>query len=295
MFPTTKGMLLRWTKTYQSENPIFISIDSTQSGVVYLADGRKIYKSINNGYTFSEFKSLPSKLIGIYKKPNSEILYAASSRMIYKITPDSTIIIKSLPTSEEEFGWFPLAIGNRWAYDSYTIDGIHYEFAGTKYMEVIKDTVINNKSYFVVENDLISAVVFPQKMYLRVDSETGLIYRYWVELNGEYIFHNLNAEVGDIVFYPLNPDEPFYILEYEQPINYLGIDTYQECIWNLHFAVVHIVFIKGFGLASTYFNEVFGSENTLKGCVIDGILYGDTANVVGIESSPKSNSQQNLN
>ena len=217
MFPTTKVMLLHGQKPIQSENPIFVSIDSTQFGLVYLADGRKIYKSVNNGYTFSEFKSLPSKLIGIYKKPNSEIIYAASSRMIYKITPDSTIIIKSLPTPEEEFGWFPLAIGNRWAYDSYTIDGIHYEFAGTKYMEVVKDTVINNKSYFVVENDLISAVVFPQKMYLRVDSETGLIYRYWEELNGEYIFHNLNAEVGDIVFYPPDPDEPFYILQYEQP------------------------------------------------------------------------------
>ncbi len=74
-----KGDAFTWTKTYQSENPIYVSIDSTQSGIVYLADGRRIYKSLNNGYTFSLYKTLPSKLVGIYKKPNSEILYAARS------------------------------------------------------------------------------------------------------------------------------------------------------------------------------------------------------------------------
>ena len=44
--------------------------------------------------------------------------------------------------------------------------------------------------------------------------------------------------------------------------------------------------IKGFGLANTFFNEIFGSENTLKGCVIDGILYGDTTNVVDVDPDP---------
>ena len=64
-----KGDAFTWTKTYQSENPFYIAIDSTQSGVVYLADGRRIYKSNNNGYTFTLYKTLPSKLVGIYKKP----------------------------------------------------------------------------------------------------------------------------------------------------------------------------------------------------------------------------------
>ena len=117
-----KGNAFTWTKTYQSENPIYVTIDSTQSGVVFLADGRKIYKSVNNGYSFSEYKSLPSKLVGIYKKPNSDILYAASKSMIFKVTPDSIIIIKSLPFPEEEYGWFPLAIGNMWVYNQYWFD-----------------------------------------------------------------------------------------------------------------------------------------------------------------------------
>ena len=111
-----KGNAFTWSKTYQSDDQFYITIDSTQSGVVYLADGRRIYKSINNGYTFTEYKSLPSKLVGIYKKPDSEILYAASKRIIYKITPDSITIVKSIPLSPEIFNYYPLAIGNYWIY-----------------------------------------------------------------------------------------------------------------------------------------------------------------------------------
>ncbi len=283
-----KGNAFSWTKTYQSENPIYVTIDSTQSGVVYLADGRKIYKSINNGYSFSEYKYLPSKLVGIYKKPNSEIIYAASKNKIFKVTPDSSIIIKSLPIPDDVFEWFPLAIGNVWAYDSYLLEGISSQFTGTKYMSVVDDTLIENKKYFVVENDLTSANVLAQKMYLRVDSALGFIYRYWEELNDEYIYHNLCAEIGDIIFYAGNPELPFYILEYEQPMNYLGIDTYERMYSENGLCTCHHNLIKGFGLASTYFLEVYGEENILKGCVINGVLYGDTTFIVDVED------QQNL-
>lgn len=283
-----KGNAFTWTKTYQSEKPIFFTIDSTQSGVVYLADGRRIYKSINNGYTFSEYKSLPSKLIGIYKKPNSGILYAASKNKIFRITPDSISIIKSLPTPVEEYGWFPLAIGNIWAYDSYSIEeglygGWFSYFVGTKFMEVTKDTTIENKKYFVVENDYLSNMVLKPKMFLRVDSTTGFIYEYWQELNNEYLFHDLNAEIGDTIMHPGVPIMPFYILMDEQPITYLGLNTFERNYMEYLPCSCSHTLIKGFGLARTFFFEFGGSENSLKGCVINGVLYGDTTDIVGIE------------
>jgi len=286
-----KGNAFTWTKTYQSENPIYVTIDSTQSGAVYLVDGRKIYKSVNNGYSFSEYKSLPSKLIGIYKKPNSEIIYAASKSMIFKVTPDSISIIKSLTFPEEEYGWFPLAIGNKWVYNQYWFDEGWpgppiFTFAGTKNMEVTKDTLIENKKYFVVENEYISFEVFAPRMFLRVDSLTGFIYRYWEELNDEFLFHNLNAEIGDTILFPPFPENPYYILEDEQPINYLGIDTYERRYREYLPCGCYHTLIKGFGLASTYFNEFGGSESTLKGCVINGVLYGDTTFVVDVEDKP---------
>jgi len=283
-----KGNAFTWTKTYQSENPIYVAIDSTQSGVLYLADGRKIYKSINNGYDFVLYKSLPSKLVGIYKKPDSEIIYAASKSMIFKITPDSITIIKSFSFPEDEYSWFPLAVGNKWVYNQYWFDEGWpgppiVTFVGTKNMEVTKDTTIENKKYFVVENEYISFEVFQPRMFLRVDSVTGLIYRYWQELNGEYIFHNLNPEIGDTIFHPAFQENPFYILEDEQPINYLGIDTYERRYWEYLPCSCYHTLIKGFGLARTFFSEFGGSESTLKGCVINGVLYGDTTFVVDVD------------
>jgi len=281
-----KGNAFTWTETYRSENPIYISIDSTQSGVIYLADGRKIYKSVNNGYDFVFYKSLPSKLVGIYKKPSSEILYAASKNTIFKITPDSISIIKSLPFPEEEYSWFPLAVGNIWVYDEYWTEywgGFPVvTYAGTKYMKVTKDTLIENKNYFVVENEYISFEVFAPKMFLRVDSLTGLIYRYWTELNDEYLFHNLNPELGDTIFYPPYPENPYYIFEYEQPINYLGINTLERRYWEALPCGCFHTLVKGFGLARTVFNEFGGSEDILKGCVLNGIVFGDTT-FVGVD------------
>jgi hypothetical protein len=278
-----KGDAFTWTKTYQSENPVFVSIDPSQSGLVYLADGRRIYKSVNNGYTFTEYKALPGKLIGIYKKPNSEILYAASRKYIYKITPDSITIIKSIPVPVEAYGWFPLAVGNIWVYDSYSLEGISSEFTGTKYMKIVADTLIENKNYFVIENEFTIAAVFPNLMFLRIDSATGLVYRYWIELDNEYIFHDLIAEVGDIIYNPFDPNEPFYFLQYEQPTNYLGLNTYLRSYSENALCTCHHNLIKGFGLVNTYFLEVYGEENILKGCVIDGVVYGDTTFVVDVE------------
>jgi len=288
-----KGEAFSWTKTYESDTQFFITTDSTQSGVLYLADGRKIYKSVNNGYSFSEYKSLPSKLVGIYKKPNSDIIYAASKSTIFKVTPDSITIIKSLPFPEEEYGWFPLAVGNKWAYNQYWFDEGWpgppiFTFAGTKNMEVTKDTLIENKKYFVVENEYISFEVFPPRMFLRVDSLTGFIYRYWEELNDEFLFHNLNAEIGDTILYPPFLENPYYILEDEQTINYLGIDTYERRYREYLPCGCYHALIKGFGLASTFFSEFGGSESTLKGCVINGVLYGDTTFVVDVEEEPNS-------
>jgi hypothetical protein len=281
-----KGHANTWTKTYQSENPIYVTIDSTQSGLVYLADGRSIYKSVNNGYTFTHYKRLPSKLVGIYKKPNLEILYAASKNMIFKITPDSASIIKSLPVPDDVFEWFPLTIGNKWAYNSYWEEmgsPPTSTFAGTTYMEVVKDTVIQNKCYFVVENNILTDMIFEPRMFLRVDSTTGFVYRFWQDLNNEYLFHNLNAEVGDTIMYPPFPENPYYVLIYDEPVSFLGKETFERNYMEFLSCGCGHSLVKGFGLASAHFNEFGGSEDYLKGCVINGILYGDTTNIVDVK------------
>lgn len=284
-----KGNAYTWTKTYQSENPIFITIDSSNSGLVYLADGRRIYKSTNNGYSFSLYKNLSSKIIGIYKKPYSEILYAATLNAIYKIDPDSISIVKFLPVTPDEFNWFPLAVGNKWVFSSnYIIDNQGYpptiQFAGTRYMDVVKDTVIGVQKYFVFENNILNQFIFEPRMFIRIDSITGYIYKYWESLGNEYLFHNLNPEFGDTIYSPVFPYMPFYSLTNEDTTTFLGQNTYyRDYTEHLPCGCGHTL-VKGFGLSFTMFFEFGGSSDLLKGAIIDGVVYGDTSFVVSVEN-----------
>ncbi len=63
-------------------------------------------------------KRLERDIIGIYKKPNSNILYAATKYDLYEIAPDTIKTLKHLPINPDIFSWFPLKKGNKWVYNS---------------------------------------------------------------------------------------------------------------------------------------------------------------------------------
>jgi hypothetical protein len=172
-----KGNAFTWTKTYESDAQFVITTDSTQSGVVFLADGRRIYKSTNNGYTFNEYKSLPSKLVGIYKKPNSEILYAASKYHLYAIRPDTTVIIKSVQIPIVLFEYYPLSIGNYWIYKVTDWSYPYYSEDTFTRRVVSKEILSNNKEYFKIEEKYYSSS-YTNYVYERVDTTKGLVYRF---------------------------------------------------------------------------------------------------------------------
>ncbi len=283
-----KGEAYTWTKAYESNDPLFITVDSLQSGTVYLADGRRIYKSTNNGFTFTLYKNLISKIVGLYKKPGVNILYAATEFSIYKIMLDSITVVKSLPISPDVFQWFPLAVGNRWIYSSYWFEystyGLPiYHFAGTKYMDVVTDTIIEGKQYFILENDLLNQFVFEPRMFLRVDSISGKVFRYWESLSNEFLFHDLNAELGDTVYYPPYPEQPYYILWNEHENIFLNeMRMIREYFENAPCGCYHWL-IKGLGPGKAVFDEFGGSEDNLKGAILNGIVIGDTSFVVSVE------------
>jgi hypothetical protein len=270
-----KGNAFSWTKTYQSENPIYITIDSTQSGMVYLADGKQIYKSTNNGYNFYPYKSLPSKLIGIYKKPNSEFLYAASKYKIFEVRSDTTVILKSLPIPAEVFDWFPLAVGNRWVYKVTTLDdNCFWPIDETEECIIItKDTVINGNNYFKFEPPLAY-----QYEFMRIDSTEGklkTIFSYQDSV--EATLYNFLMEVGDTVLF-VDPIDPYdgFVLVNEDIQTIFGESRQVRNFMAIWFLPPPYSLVKGIGYYRDGFCEFGGYYRTLKGCLIDGIVYGDT-------------------
>jgi len=272
-----KGDANTWTKTFQSENPIYVTIDSTQPGVVYLADGRSIYKSVNKGYTFTHYKSLPTKLVGIYKKPNSEILYAATQYKIYKITANTIQIIKQLKPVDY-YDWYPLKVGNLWTYENYYYEhGVPPQFVGNSWNWIEGTKILpNTKEYFEIIWQLTNSTIDTQ--YIRLDSLNATLYAYSKESGDDLLYETLYAEIGDSICYEYNPVWACQIVQSEEQFNVLGINSIKRDLYpNYSGWVCSHSLVKGIGLLNYGCGDLTGSYSNLKGCIINGIVYGDTS------------------
>jgi hypothetical protein len=270
-----KGNAFSWTKTYESDTQFFITIDSTQSGVVYLAEGKQIYKSTNNGYNFYPYKSLPRNLVGLYKKTNSEILYAASKYQLYEVKPDTTIIIKSVPIPGYVFDWFPLAINNRWIYEVTILDE-NCSWSVDQYYErniITKDTLINGQTYFKFE----PALAFNYQ-FVRIDSTEGklLAISPFDPNPAEIAIYDFLMELGDTVLF--TPIEPFggFTLVNQEALFIFGENRSVKELMALGFLPPPYSLVYGIGYYRDSFCEFGGHRRELIGCVINDVVYGDT-------------------
>jgi hypothetical protein len=198
--------------------------------------------------------------------------------------------VKSNLLQVEILNLYPLSIGNRWVYLTITFINPNIMY-GVKAEEVIGDTIAaNGKLYYHLKED--------DYHYLdRIDSVYGKVYRYYEHPNlpeSEYVIFDLLGEVGDtlITFIPTFPGWPSYLI-------ITSIDTFYK--WGLtkvrknfvqttYLAYSHFSYTEDIGMdywgggingTSSYF------EQTLKGCLINGIVYGDTTLTdVGNEEAP---------
>jgi hypothetical protein len=283
------GEQFSWQTKYSSDSEIYISIDESISGTIYLADKKNILVSTDYGNNFSLYKSLERKIVGIYKKPNSNKLYTATKYKIYEITPDTIQVIKSLPIPDEILDLYPLAVGNKWVYDYLIVpdDPFQQGDSGIYVREVLKDTTISNGKHY--------SKIFDQTLeygtnivFERLDTLSGKVYRYFEDtslVDNEYLIHDLVAEVGDTIY----ASRYFFYEDILTEVLPNGIfskwgmtkpkKVYQE--YTLGWYSYSLT--EEFGLDSIHFIFDFGFGRTeLKGCVINGIVYGDTT-TVGVE------------
>jgi hypothetical protein len=88
----------------------FVATDSEVSGLVYIADSTRIFKSSDFGTTISNYYQTESAIKGIYKKPNSDILYVLTLQHLLKIENAESSVLKSLPVSNEAQELIPSSI-----------------------------------------------------------------------------------------------------------------------------------------------------------------------------------------
>ncbi len=218
--------------------------------------------------TFNEYKTLDRRITGIYKKPNSDKLYAATKYDLYEITLDTTVTLKHLPLDPDIFSWFPLKVGNEWVYNSrFTSEGEIDEH--TLVTKITRQFRYNNSTYF--------------DSY-RVDSTSGKIYRAYFDndtLDYEELYLDLTAEIGDTIYVDQFGDSYPIVLANEEEFNEWNINSKKRNYLGQSTPLYDLSLIKNIGLSYQLEWELVGYEDELKGAIINGIVYGDTT-VVGI-------------
>ena len=145
------------------------------------------------------YKSLPHNLVGIYKKPNSDILYAASKSKIFLITSDSVVVIKSVPISQDVLELYPLSIGNYWVY-SVTQQQYPFRYLDKFTREVLSiETKGNGRSCYKIEEKYYNSP-YTGYVYERVDTTLYKVYRFDNECtnpDSEKVLDDFTAEIGD--------------------------------------------------------------------------------------------------
>jgi hypothetical protein len=280
-----------WNEVITTPARMSFTLDEANTGEIYYSYRKGIYKSTDYGTNFSLYKELDQKVTGLYKKSGSDILYASTMFRIYEITTDTIYVIKSLPIPDEVLNYYPLSVGNKWVYDKTTVTYDPYPQYSYQILvkEVLGDTIAtNSKHYCYIKNQTVGG----EYVLERIDSSVGKVYRYLEDPGlpeNEYLLDDLLAEVGDTV--------NSYRMGYHPGSHTTVLDEITFAKWGLtkpkkvfeqyilHPPVYSLT--QDIGLDSIYSYFDFGNTwIVLKGCIIDGILYGDTTVVSVDDESP---------
>ncbi|MBL7128194.1 MAG: T9SS type A sorting domain-containing protein [Ignavibacteria bacterium] len=188
----------------------------------------------------------------------------------------SSYNLSSYAQDTESAKYFPLAVGNIYVYHyyDYPIPVSNYKYKA----EITKDTIINGKKYFYFHN-------FPlyHNEWVRYDSTTGVTLAYSPN-NGcapfahDKVVDSLSSKLNDVydgciyyVWMTRTCDDTSYT-------NVFGVNTQKKGFHHDGLMVGRVDYAKNFGIIFSNAEEPpgYGSSNTLVGCVINGVVYGDT-------------------
>lgn len=167
--------------------------------------------------------------------------------------------------------YFPLQVGNKWLYDRFQLPSATSSVLQVK---ITKDTVVNNKTYYFLHH-------YPEQpdYWIRFDTSDGILYHH-IEI--EVPFVKLSANTGDTMNYICSGvrDTLFFNI----PTKLKKFYKYENVPHSS--SGTEIQFAEHFGQTYyfEYYSSITGSSYLyawIKGCSINGIVYGDTTMPLG--------------
>ena len=193
-----------------------------------------------------------------------------------------TGLSRAFPVDTSVFKYFPLKVGNEW---TWTVDDNRPPGPGFQTLRIISSQVINNKLYYKSRSDYYYSYNGSHNFiygYYRADSTTGNLYQYDSLAQNGCVADSLNSRKGDSTF------TSCYGIWYKTDTGTFNIFNQSPKSkifnWQQNDYGNGRTYAKNFGIVYQWWDFHTRTKIlTLKGCVIDGILYGDTAaSVTGV-------------
>ena len=201
-----------------------------------------------------------------------------------KITPQ----VADISSLDSSLAFYPMEIGNKWAFNE-TITFIDPPYIQLRVwsQEILEDTLMpNGQNYRVIkkvysDNNPISAYSFE-----RIDSSQNKIFNYYPDsdtTNYEILILDLSIELFDTFYNPYC----FAVFGDIGTINKFGqMYNYRSYFWECGLIYSEYTFLENLGLYHySYYVDFVQSSSYLRGCLINGVLYGDTT-VVSVKDKP---------
>lgn len=189
------------------------------------------------------------------------------------------LLVAVFANAQISLGMHPIDKGNTWVYSYFT------GFETYSY----SDEIVNIDSFQY--NVLYYQIVSPPQ-YFRLRADNYFVQRRdstYNELNHEEIFYKKDAILGDswtqLMFGSDNLTYTSVVTD-TFLVNIFDTLVVVKVVYiDLGIVLVYLLWTEEFGLIST--SDFFGVTSYLKGCVIDGIVYGDTS-TTSVEFEPVS-------
>ncbi|MEQ8523412.1 T9SS type A sorting domain-containing protein [Gracilimonas sp.] len=97
---------------FKTSSSKFLTVDKSVSGNLFVSDSTAILFSQNYGATFTSLLSVDDEITGLYKKPDSDILYVLTRKELLEVNTETkeTTTLKQLPVSSEQLTDVPTQI-----------------------------------------------------------------------------------------------------------------------------------------------------------------------------------------
>jgi len=175
--------------------------------------------------------------------------------------------------------FYPLQVGNSYTYYNYE----HYVdcssvLSGKIRVTITGETILSNgKKYFVFTSQPGGGV-----QYQRIDSATMNVWSYDIVNNKEVLFDSLLASIGNSFNSArFTVGAPRARFNGSSTHNVLG-RMREEKFYSISYSISFLSYslLEGIGYTGFGYCIDWGSSSDLKGCVVNGVLYGDTVTTI---------------